>query len=222
LASSVFRKGEKIVTRGNSKPKRRGNQLGIVTPPPERLRHGPVERITATVKDTNGRVGAGWRALDTLEIMLRRGSLTKEMCRAGNRFHQAFVLAGLEPLTAADPTRLPVLVNNGARRVPRGNDLAHRQVMLALRALGGTETTLGSCAWHVLGREMSLREWSIHRGWNHRPVNFAAGVLVSTLDLLRIHYGETMRPSEHRLPTGNSAPVDERESAMSDRERAKP
>jgi hypothetical protein len=57
--------------------------------------------------------------------------------------------------------------------------------MRALRVLGGANSMLGSCAYHVLGRDLSLREWAIYRCTNRRqPVNFASGVLVGTLNLL--------------------------------------
>jgi hypothetical protein len=120
---------------------------------------------------------------------VRHGNITKEMQNAAERFHYAFVLAALDPLAAADPTRVPVLAQGARYNALQGSEHARTQIVRALRVLGGPETHLGSCAWHVLGRELSLREWVIYRGWNRRPVVFATGILVGTLDLLRIHYG---------------------------------
>jgi hypothetical protein len=162
-----------------------------IAPTAERRRQGKIERSTVEVLDVNEERGVPFRALGTLDIMLRAGSITREMKRAGDRFHGDFVRAGCDPLAAADLTRLPVLVTGGARRGPSGagSEHAHKLVMRALAVLGGPHSTLGSCAYHVLGRELSLRDWQVYRSANRgQPVNFASGILVGTLDLLRIHY----------------------------------
>jgi hypothetical protein len=163
-----------------------------VRPTAERRRHGKIERSTGAVLDVNEEPGRPFRALGTLDIMFRAGSITREMRRAGDRFHGEFVRAGLDPLAASDPTRLPVLVTGGAARrggPAGGSEHARALVGRALAVLGGSDSTLGSCAYHVLGRELSLREWQIYRMPNrHQPVNFASGILVGALDLLRIHY----------------------------------
>ena len=68
-----------------------------------------------------------------------------------------------------------------------GNERARRQVARAIRALGGAGSVAASCAWHVLGLEWSLREWSQKalRG----KVDQAAGVLVAALAILDPHFG---------------------------------
>jgi hypothetical protein len=177
------------------KPQRGRQRRGsdIIAPPDERWQHGLVERERATIQDVDGAIGRPFRALGTLDLMLRHGSITREMFGAGERFHGQFVLASLEPLKAADPTRLPVPTFGTRHYGPHGSEHARNQVMQALSALGGPDTHLGSCAWHVLGRELSLREWCVHRGWNHRPTNFASGILVGVLELLRVHYFEPRR-----------------------------
>jgi hypothetical protein len=86
---------------------------------------------------------------------------------------------------------LPVLIHGlrHERRV-QGSEAVRDQVMRALAALGGPTSVLGSCAWHVLGREISLRAWVvIYRPGNPRPsTGFATGILTGALDLLQIHY----------------------------------
>jgi len=49
----------------------------------------------------------------------------------------------------------------------------------------------GSCVWHVVGLQMSLREWAMQRGWNGRPMlaSQATGALVTALGVLAFHYG---------------------------------
>ena len=61
----------------------------------------------------------------------------------------------------------------------------------ALSALGGMASPGGSCMWHVVGLQMSLREWAMQQGWNGRPMqlNQATGVLVTALGVLAAHYG---------------------------------
>ena len=61
----------------------------------------------------------------------------------------------------------------------------------ALTALGGMSSPGGSCVWHVVGLQMSLREWAMQQGWNNRPMlaSQATGVLVTALGVLVFHYG---------------------------------
>ncbi|MGD6652191.1 hypothetical protein VWW24_22845, partial [Xanthomonas citri pv. citri] len=53
------------------------------------------------------------------------------------------------------------------------------------------DSAAGSCAWHVLGLEMSVREWATRQGWGGRPVSppQAQGMLVATLGVLAGHFG---------------------------------
>ena len=90
---------------------RKQQERDIAAPSAERRRHGPIEREGTAVKDANGAVGLRFRALTTIDIMLRRGSITPDMFRAGETFHRQFVLAALGPLAAAARTRLPVLLS---------------------------------------------------------------------------------------------------------------
>ena len=68
---------------------------------------------------------------------------------------------------------------------------ARRKIGAALDALGGHESAAGSCAWHVVGLEMSVREWAMRQGWGGRPVAppQAQGMLVATLSVLAGHFG---------------------------------
>jgi len=56
----------------------------------------------------------GRRAIDTLKVMERRGSITAGMRRAGEIFRNYFRLAQLDPLRASDMNRLP----SGGRPAP--------------------------------------------------------------------------------------------------------
>jgi hypothetical protein len=176
---------------GGQKSRRRGER-DIVEPPAERLAHGVVLRLKAAIVDVEGRAGLPWRALDTLARMERQGSITAPMRRAGDRFHDLFRIAALDGLHAADPMRIPVQCNcsRNVRTHVRGSERARQAVLAALETLGGIESPSGSCAWHVLGCEMTIEEWAFTCGWAGRRItrDMGAGILVSGLAILKQHY----------------------------------
>ena len=146
-----------------------------------------LEQVRET--DPDGRIVVHHRVVDTLGRMLKAGTITEPMAEAGRKFGRQFTLAQLDPLRAPDIRRVP---GNGREANPGDISLAAReQVHRALRALGGHDTALGSVAWHVLGTECSLREWTVRQGWNGRQLRpeQATGVLIAALDLLAGHYG---------------------------------
>jgi hypothetical protein len=56
----------------------------------------------------------------------------------------------------------------------------------AAQALGGISSPAGSCVWHVVGLQRSVREWALRQGWGGRPVRQeqAQGILVAALGML--------------------------------------
>jgi hypothetical protein len=62
-----------------------------------------------------------------------------------------------------------------------------------LQADGGLGSPAGSCVWHVVGLQRSIREWAMRQGWGGRPVRVgqAQGMLVAALGMLVKHYGYT-------------------------------
>jgi Domain of unknown function (DUF6456) len=140
-------------------------------------------------KDPDGRIVYHHRTVDTLGKMLRAGTITPEMHDAAKDLQADFIMANLDPLRA-----LPIL------RVPgtgREHDLSERQldarqrVHQALQALGGISSPTGSCVWHVVGLQQSVREWAIRQGWGGRPVRQeqAQGILIAALGILAGHNG---------------------------------
>jgi hypothetical protein len=108
---------------------------------------------------------------------------------AAKAFQAAFIMASLDPIRA-----LPILRVTGAGREPDLNERqldARRRVHKALQALGGISSPAGSCVWHVVGLQRSVREWSIRQGWGGRPVRQeqAQGMLVAALGVLAGHFG---------------------------------
>jgi hypothetical protein len=89
---------------------------------------------------------------------------------------------------------LPLLRVPGTGREPdlNGRQLdARRRVHTAMEALGGIGSPAGSCIWHVVGLQRSVREWAMRQGWNGRPVRQeqAQGILVAALGVLAAHTG---------------------------------
>jgi hypothetical protein len=68
---------------------------------------------------------------------------------------------------------------------------ARRRVHKSLEALGGISSPAGSCVWHVVGLQRSVREWAIRQGWGGRPVDYkaAGGILIAGLGMLAAHFG---------------------------------
>ena len=106
-------------------------------------------------KDPDGRIVVHHRTVDTLGKMLRAGTITQGMHDAARDFQAAFIIAQLDPLRA-----LPILRVPGTGREPELNERqldARRRVHRALEGLGGISSPAGSCVWHVVGLQRSVR-----------------------------------------------------------------
>jgi hypothetical protein len=148
-------------------------------------------------KDPDGRIVVHHRTVDSLGKMLRAGTISEEMHDAARAFQANFTIAQLDTLRA-----LPVLRVPGTGREPDLNERqlhAKRRVHEAMQALGGLSSPAGSCVWHVIGLQRSMREWAMRQGWGGRPVRQeqAQGILVAALGMLAAHfgYGEAKRAS---------------------------
>jgi hypothetical protein len=140
-------------------------------------------------KDPDGHIVYHHRTVDTLGKTLRAGTITPEMYDAAKDFEAAFIVANLDPLRA-----LPVLRVPGTGREPELNERqlhARRRVHQAMAALGGISSPAGSCVWHVVGLQRSVREWAMRQGWGGRPVRQeqAQGILIASLGMLAVRFG---------------------------------
>jgi hypothetical protein len=166
---------------------------------PHEVRGRQLEEIRE--KDPDGRIVVHHRTVDTLGKMLRAGTITPEMHDAAKDFEAAFIVANLDPLRA-----LPILRISGTGCEPDLNERqldARRRVHDRLEALGGISSPAGSCVWHVVGLQRSVREWAIRRGWGGREVRQeqAQGILVAALGVLVSCHGRGERRLEGRAPT---------------------
>jgi hypothetical protein len=162
---------------------------------PHKVRGRQLEEVRE--KDPDGRIVVHHRTVDTLGKMLRAGTIPEEMHDAARDFQAAFIIAQLDPLRA-----LPILRVPGTGREPDLSERqlhARRRVHEAMQALGGIGSPAGSCVWHVVGLQRSVREWAVRQGWRGRPVRQeqAQGILVAALGMLAAHvgYGEARRTS---------------------------
>lgn len=164
-----------------------------LAPTRERQRQGAVERLDRQIADEAGRSARPYRSIDTLAAMERRGSITSAMRQAAEDFRAAFAAAHLDPLRALDYSRLR---DGGPGRASAGDAFGARvenarvRVWRAIGALGGVTSPGGSCLWHVVGWERSLKEWAFEQGWNGRRVSqeAASGILIAALGALETHY----------------------------------
>jgi hypothetical protein len=129
------------------------------------------------------------RAVDTLRIMEKRGSITTSMLAAGEAFRQRFMMAQLDPLRAVDWARMASGGYRGQDCINLGAEKARRFVWRALQAVGGVASPAGSVLWHCVGWEISLKEWALGQGWNGRRVSqeSASGILIAALGTLEAH-----------------------------------
>jgi hypothetical protein len=147
--------------------------------------------------DPDGRIVVHHRLVDTLGRMLKSGTIDQAMHDAGRDLQAAFIVAQLDPLRA-----MPILRVPGTGRDPDVSERqlhARQRVHEAMQALGGLSSPAGSCVWHVVGLQRSVREWAMRQGWGGRPVRQeqAQGILVAALGMLAAHfgYGEARRAS---------------------------
>jgi hypothetical protein len=154
---------------------------------PHKVRGRQLEEVRE--KDPDGRIVVHHRTVDTLGKMLKAGTISPDMHDAAKDFEAAFIIANLDPIRA-----LPILRVPGTGRESDLNERqlhARRRVHEAMQALGGLSSPAGSCVWHVVGLQRSVREWAMRQGWGGRPVRQeqAQGILVAALGMLAANFG---------------------------------
>jgi hypothetical protein len=143
--------------------------------------------------DPNGIEITHHRTVDTLRLMLEAGNITAAMHDAARDFQAAFTIACFDSMPRVN-LNLMARSPSAAHHVCDLNDAqlaARERVACALDALGGHGSPAGSCVWHVVGMQSSIREWALRQGWGGRPVRqeSAQGILVAALGVLAMHYG---------------------------------
>lgn len=160
----------------------------VLEPTRERRRHGRIERVSVQIPDARGEIGQPFRAEGLLALLERRGDISATQRQAGDEFARLFRLASLDPLRAADMGRVPIAGMVGS---PHSSEHARRRINDALQALGGHGSPCGSCAWFIVGCELSIKDWAIREGWGGRALDerVAKGTLIGALGVLEAHFG---------------------------------
>ncbi len=159
-------------------------------PTPERARHGLIERLDHAIADEAGRPARPYRGVDSLTLMLRRGTISPGMHQAAEDFRALFHRASLDPLRAPDLSRVPSGRRTGDAPLSLRQADARAKIWATLQVLGGIASPAGSCVWHVVGCESSVKDWALRQGWGGRSLSqeSASGILVGALGVLQAHF----------------------------------
>ena len=153
----------------------------------------PITKQQVTEIDPNGVEVTHHRTVDTLGQMLASSAITSGMHDAARDFQAAFTIASFDNMPrvnlssiARSPSAFHYVGDFSDTQIA-----ARERVARALDALGGHASPAGSCVWHVVGMQSSLREWALRQGWGGRPVRqeSAQGILVAALGVLAKHFG---------------------------------
>jgi len=155
--------------------------------PPERLQHDRITRDSVQIADAAGGVGVPYRVEGLLGRLERHGDIGPAERMAGEKFAELFRIANMDPIRAAGMAQK----SRGALAGEPNGVAARERLNRALDALGGLGSACGTCAWFVLGCQLSLRQWAMREGWGGRPISphVARGVLQGTLGVLARHFG---------------------------------
>jgi hypothetical protein len=158
-----------------------------------RLQHGD---FTSPIREADPETGltvVHRRAVDTIGVMLGNGTITPAMHDAGQVFRTLFQRAALHGVRIASLLRI---TGTPQPSLTEAQGMAREKVARALAALGGFDSPCGSIAWHVLGLEISIRDWARRQGWGGRLMHpaQAQGTLISALGVLAAHYRLEIRP----------------------------
>lgn len=146
--------------------------------------HAHVERVEVSYEEDKT-PHTVTRVVDTLAMMRNKGTLTKDQYGAGVRFQDAFDLANLVRSSGMRFDGMPPGCG-GAGDLPAAVMDARNEVFAAMKSLGGQKTACGIAAWWILGMRWSLR--SVAEREVVKNYQVWTGILVSTLDILDMHY----------------------------------
>jgi hypothetical protein len=169
----------------SSKPRRgRKPVQNLFAPTPERI----ARALEAGDAIRLGGIDAPARAHDAIGRMVANGSIDGAQHAAAEKFAGDFRQAGYDTLRArAIPSTdirgtttdiAPVVLS------------ARRRLLGAIEVLGGQGSQTLDCAWHVLGLEDPVSEWTRRMVWTGRTMNAhrAQGILLAALDVLAGYY----------------------------------
>jgi len=142
------------------------DRLGPDLPPPERRQHDPVALVEE--RDPDGWPVRHCRTVDTIGRLVRSGLVRSEWAVAADRFRRDYRLAAFDPLSANDLGRARGGGGHGVI-MDRVED-ARQRLADAIAGMGGLSAPAGSIVWHVIGAELTLKDWSMRQVWGGRPL----------------------------------------------------
>lgn len=160
-----------------------------ITPTAHRLAKSPV-KLLDRAQDEQGRVSRPYRAIDFLEDWQEHGDVTSEQKQAADDFRIAFHRAQHNTLGTLDVSR-PMVSGRLHQYVPFRVEAARWKVWAAVKSVGGLHSFGGRCLWHVIGLDISLRQWVNDEVLAGRRISMyrAKILLIRALDDLRRHFG---------------------------------
>jgi hypothetical protein len=165
-----------------------GGHEDLAKPTVWRRQHGGFTEAFRDADPDTGAVVSHRRAIDLLARLEANGTITGEMHDAGDMFMMQFRAAAMDTVRITPLLRIPSATGT---TITERAAAARRKVAEAMDALGGVNSAAGSCVWHVVGCEASIREWALRQGWGGKSVGHAQaqGILMAALGVLVFHYG---------------------------------
>lgn len=84
----------------------------------------------------------------------------------------------------------PIISGGKPQILVSSTENARDSIWRAILSVGGLSSAGGSCIWHVIGWEQSIKAWATEQGWSGRRVSqeAASGILIAALGTLEAHY----------------------------------
>lgn len=149
-----------------------------ILPTRERGQHDPVTLAAGSIADSRGQISQPFRVVDILAAMERRGAISGRERDAGERFRECFRRAQLDGLRATD---LESPLACGRTEPAHATIAAREETWLTIRCLGGPASMAGSCLWHVVGLDETLKDWAVRHGCS---AEVGSGVLRAALAVI--------------------------------------
>jgi hypothetical protein len=124
-----------------------------LSPPSKwRLQHGDISPATRVADSETGTPIMRRRCIDTLGLMLAKGSITQPMHDAGQNFRATFRIAALDGMRTTQLLRIP---GSTSDPLTEGQAAARQRVAAMLNLFGGADSAGGS--WQIwLGESEQL------------------------------------------------------------------
>jgi hypothetical protein len=161
----------------------------VVPPTAERWRRGDVRRSDKQVQDVRGAVGDPFLVAGLLSRLHRGKRISDDELKAGYRFRSDCTAAHLDGPRAADISRPRIDGGHRPGELAAPAIYARDRMICAIAELGGLDSPMGSCCWHVLGEDMTVKAWVTTRYPRRRITEgYAGGFVLATLGALNMHY----------------------------------